>query len=454
MKKALPALFLLLMLAGSVSAAKVSYYPNKEAFVKFLDSNLTYQVVPGNDPWSRGWATYIDEKLSAVKIHGNDTFVLVGNVYTNDLIAKIWNETGLDPSASLEPSIIVLNGTVLITGSSENLYLTYEPFVDIKENTVKIAVVTLSIIVYAAILMLVLRRDGSYAGSIFLMGALLLGEWVLLKQVPLLSISKTLYLSLARLNGAPINDVPIVIISHALEVLPPDERMFWAVRWLLIFVLLGVTAYTAHRRERSMGIVAFFLVLSAPSFRGWLLTSNYILGLLAFAVVVAVVCSSNFAPSASGVFSMLLMALFTVVGTAFNPYLALLPLVFVIVFPGRVSRNLPYFLLSYLGIIWIYSVLGKDWLLSWYPDSFHTEIITENIAKEALLQLLVLVYVGAKMISKRKETKIRRKGPTVFVGVVTVILLLLTPFKPELLPYSLYSLSVLAVRVIKASPQI
>ncbi len=50
MKKALPALFLLLMLAGSVSAARVSYYPDKEAFMKFLDSNLTYRVVPGNDP--------------------------------------------------------------------------------------------------------------------------------------------------------------------------------------------------------------------------------------------------------------------------------------------------------------------------------------------------------------------------------------------------------------------
>lgn len=409
MKKALPALFLILMLAGSVSAAEVSYRPNKDAFVKFLDSNLTYQVVPGNDPWSRGWAVYVDEKLSAVKTHGNDTFVLVGNVYTNDLIAKIWNETGLDPSASLEPSIIVLNGTVLITGSSENLYLTYEPFVDIKENTVKIAVVTLSIIVYAVILMLVLRRDGSYAGSTFLMGALLLGEWVLLEPIPAHLISKTLYLSLARLNGAPINDVPIVIISHTLEVLPPDERLFWAVRWLLIFVLLGVTAYTAHRRERSLGIVAFFLVLSAPSFREWLLTSNDILGLLAFAVVVAIVCSSNFAPSSSGVFSMLLMALFTVVGTAFNPCLALLPFVFVIVFPGRVSRNVPYLLLSSIGALWVYYNLGKSWISPWYPGAFHTEIITENIAKEALLQLVVLVYVGAKIIGGRKDIKIRKR---------------------------------------------
>lgn len=129
-------------------------------------------------------------------------------------------------------------------------------------------------------------------------------------------------------------------------------------RWLLIFVLLGVTAYTAHRRERSLGIVAFFLVLSAPSFREWLLTSNDILGLLAFAVVVAVVCSSNFAPpSSSGVFSMLLMALFTVVGTAFNPYLALLPFVFVIVFPGRVSRNVPYLLLSSIGALWYITIL-------------------------------------------------------------------------------------------------
>ncbi len=58
------------------------------------------------------------------------------------------------------------------------------------------------------------------------------------------------------------------------------------------------------------------------------------------------------------------------------------------------------------------------------------------------------------MVVKRNETKIRKKGPTVFVGITTAMLLLLAPFKPELIPYSLYSLSVLAVRLIKASLQI
>lgn len=127
----------------------------------------------------------------------------------------------------------------------------------------------------------------------------------------------------------------------------------------------GVTAYTAHRRERSLGIVAFFLAISAPPlFREWLLTSNDILGLLAFAVVVAIVCSSNFAPpSSSGVASVLVMGLFTVLGMTFNPYLALLPLVFVVVFPGRASRNVSYLLLSSIGALWIYYTLGKAWLL-------------------------------------------------------------------------------------------
>ncbi|WP_367883210.1 hypothetical protein [Thermococcus peptonophilus] len=89
-------------------------------------------------PWSKGWAIYIDEKLSMVKARGNDTLVLIGNVYTNDLMAGIWNRTGLDPSTSLRPAIIVLNDTVLITGSPENLYLTYEPFVGIKTDTAKL----------------------------------------------------------------------------------------------------------------------------------------------------------------------------------------------------------------------------------------------------------------------------------------------------------------------------
>ncbi|MBP1911399.1 hypothetical protein [Thermococcus stetteri] len=452
MKRALPALFLLIMLAGSVSAAGVSYYPDKEAFMKFLDSNLTYQIVPGNDPWSKGWAIYVDEKLSRIKGHGNDTIVLVGNVYTNDLIAEVWNQTGLDPSASLTPSIIVLNDTVLITGSSENLYLTYEPFVGIKMNSVKIAI-TIMGVVYVILMMIILKRDGSYAGSMFLMGSLLLGEWALLEPLSAPFLSKTLYLSLARLNGAPTNDVSIVVVSHILEILPPDEVLFWAVRWLLVFFLLGATTYTAHRRERSLGIVAFFLVLSAPLFRKWLLTSNEILGLLSFAVVVAIVCSSNFAPSSSGVASVLMMSLFTVLGMVFNPYLVFLPLVFLVVFPGRTTRNASYLLLSAIGILLIYLSLGNSWVSPWHPDELNSKVLID-IVREGLLQLVVLVYVGARMIARRNDIKIRRKGPTVFVGTVTVILLLLTPIESGLLPYSLFSLSILAARLIRTSPQI
>ncbi len=73
-------------------------------------------------------------------------------------------------------------------------------------------------------MMAILKRDGSYAGSMFLMGALLLGEWALLEPIPAALISKTLYLSLARLNDAPISGVSIVVISNALKILPPLMR--------------------------------------------------------------------------------------------------------------------------------------------------------------------------------------------------------------------------------------
>lgn len=68
MKKALPALFLILMLAGSVSAAEVSYRPNKDAFVKFLDSNLTYQVVPATTH-GRGDGLFTSMKSSPLSKH-------------------------------------------------------------------------------------------------------------------------------------------------------------------------------------------------------------------------------------------------------------------------------------------------------------------------------------------------------------------------------------------------
>lgn len=248
----------------------------------------------GNDLWLRGWVVYVDEKFFVVKIYGNDIFVFVGNVYINDLIVKIWNEIGFDFFVFLEFLIIVLNGIVLIIGSFENFYLIYELFVDIKENIVKIVVVILSIIVYVVILMLVLRRDGSYVGSIFLMGVFFLGEWVLFELIFVYLILKIFYFFLVCLNGVFINDVFIVIIFYILEVFFFDERLFWVVRWFLIFVFFGVIVYIVYRRECSLGIVVFFLVFFVFLFREWFLILNDILGLLVFVVVVVIVCSLNF----------------------------------------------------------------------------------------------------------------------------------------------------------------
>jgi hypothetical protein len=451
MRRVLLALLLVSMFAGFVSAAGVSYYPDREAFQLFLESNKTYRVVPGEDPWSKGWAFYVDRKLSTVKDHGDDTLVLVGNVYDNELMAKLWNRTGLDPSLSLSPSIVVLNNTVMVTGSRDNLYLTYEAFKSLRCWTLRTVLTALgAIILYLSLMGLLLREDRSYAGSIFLMGAALLGEWALLRPYPSGSVEKTLYLALARLHGAHVSQPNVVLASYFLRVLPPVEEFIWVLRWFLIFLLLGITTYTAPKKERSLGVVAFFLTLSAPSFREWILTSNELLGLVSLAVVLAVASSSNFTESIGGVLATLLISVFTVIGALINPYLLFLPLLFVLTFPGRASRNVPYLLLSGLGAGLVYYALGASWLLPWYPTAPRVEVLG-GLLRETLIQMAVLLYTGILVMKVRK---VRKKGPTAFTAAVATAFLLLTPFRPELFPYSVFSLSILAVRLLRASPQI
>lgn len=131
MKRALVLLTLVFItLLPPVSAGGLTYYPNQSAFQAFLHSNSSYTVIAGNDDWARGgWAYYIDERLHTVKPRGKGTIVLVGNVRDNPEMAKVWARTGLPENASLLPSIVVLNDTVLVTGGSEdNVYLTERAF--------------------------------------------------------------------------------------------------------------------------------------------------------------------------------------------------------------------------------------------------------------------------------------------------------------------------------------
>lgn len=81
---------------------------------------------------------------------------------------------------------------------------------------------------------------------------------------------------------------------------------------------------------------------------------------------------------------MFLMVLFMVVGMVFNFCLVFLFFVFVIVFLGRVSRNVFYLLLLLIGVFWVYYNFGKFWILFWYFGVFYIEIIIENIVKEVL----------------------------------------------------------------------
>ena len=446
MRRVLVTVLLILLLAGSVSAAKVSYYPSKKDFQSFLESNETYRVIPGRDPWSRGWAVYIDTKLSLIKNHGTDTLVLVGNVYTNEIMAKLWNQTGLDPSFSLSPSVIVLNHTIMITGSEKNLYLTYEAFSSISYWTSKrIALFLVILGLYVILMFFALRRDGSYAGSIFLLGMALIGEWALLRYHPPLLFERTIYLSLARMNSASCT----AATAYILRILPPIDELLWAVKWMLISLLLGISMYVAPKHERSLGVVAFLLALSSPTFREWLLFSDCILGIISLGVVFALASNSSINRLIGRGLVVILMAIFTVAGALINPYLAILPVIFALLSPKKIGEGLGYLVLSMLGLGFIYYTIGTFACFHMYLNPPNVGIF-KSLLRETLIQIGAIIYSGLLMMKSRK---VRKRGPTAFIGAVAILFLVLSPFKSDLFPYSVFSLSVLTPRVLRTIPQ-
>ena len=87
MKKFL--IIMLFLMLPLVSASQLEFYPNKNAFEKFLSDGRTYYVISGESEYSQAWGWYVDEKLSRFKDRGSEVLVLVGNVYDNPEMKKL-----------------------------------------------------------------------------------------------------------------------------------------------------------------------------------------------------------------------------------------------------------------------------------------------------------------------------------------------------------------------------
>jgi|GEM_PF-812057 len=449
--KRIPVLIALILLLAVpvVSAGELIYYLNPEAFHSFLSSNSTYTVVPGNETWARGWAYYVDEKLYTVKRHGNDTLVLVGNVYNNGLMASVWNRTGLPENASLLPAIVVLNDTVLITGSENSIYLTERAFEGLwNPPRGSVATFLTLVLTIITVFLVLLSSDDSHAGRFYALAASLFILWYLTAERPGLSDEFLEYLSSAlkfAVGGSP--DSPLSAIMGAVfrTVAPIEENIIF-IHWLLILLMMSFAFYLAPKRSRELGFLVFGLTFVAPMFReSFSEVSGGALGLASFTISLSIISNVTFSPERwKALLQTGVLSLFTLLAVVINPYLALMPLIFVIAFPKRHLRNYAYLLITGIGVFLLYEAFGLPSEIA-LPTTPDTPAYVKDFLMNSSLIIITGVYAATGMV---KVKGIRLKGQTAFLFLMTLIYFPLALLVPEMFPYCLVLMAALTVRLL------
>ena len=447
MRKAAVPILLFLLLLPRVAAAQLTYYPNETAFQTFLNSDSPFTVVPGNDTWARAWAYYIDERLSTLKTPGNGTLVLVGNVGNNRLMRKIWNETGLPPKASFLPSIIILNGTVLITGSKNNIYLTERAFENVwrpSRNARMAFLVTL--IALMLVFLAALSGDGSHAGKFYGLMASLYVVWYLTSPRPFLTegFLREMLSALEFTVGGTPDSALSAIMGVTFRLVPPLEENLVFIHWLIVFLIASLVFYLAPRRGRELGFIVFGLLFIAPMFRNSLDEINgSALGLAGFALTLAMACNVTFSPEKwKALVQTAVLSAFTLLAIAINPYLAFIPVFFVLAFPKRHLRNYAYLGTVALGILLLYETVGFSIGIppSPSPCSLH-------LAGRFILDSGLAIGASIYALANRKG-RMSMKGATAFLILLTAFYFPLAFFIPALFQYSFVLVSALAVRLL------
>ena len=449
MRKALAVAILFLMLLPVVSAAQLAYYPNQGAFQSFLKSNSSYRVIAGNTSWAKGWGHYVDEKLSTIKKRGNDTLVLVGNVENNKVMRELWWRTGLSKRYSFRPSVIVLSNVVFITGNESNIYLTERAFSNLwnPPKSSRMAYL-LAFILVSVLLGLPLRGRGHHAGSFYILTVSLIFVWSI--NSPPLSMTnfflKTFFDGLTVWAGGGASSPLAAMLGIFFRFASPIEENIVFAHWILILILASLSFYIAPKGCRDLGFLIFGITFVSPAFRNSIVQiSGNTIGILSFAIVLALVSNLHVSlTTRETLLQVLLLSAFTLLATIINPYVLLIPIAFLLAFPGRPTRNLGYLLISLAGA-WILYEVFPPYLGSFFHFSNPTPGRWAVFLFQGLPAILVLLY-GLRDGSRLK----RKRGHTPFLLTLTVLYALMLPFAPFLFPYAMISLSALTTRVVNS----
>lgn len=454
MRKLLTLMLLFMLFIPLASAQDMSYYPDREAFNHFLSSSSSYTVIPGTSKFSVSWAHYIDSKLSRFKKKGPGVTVLVGNVYENPEMKKLWHVTNLSPEKSLEPMVIVAGRYIFITGREDNIYLTEKAFSGMyrftpREKWTEVLVFLLIVLIFSYAL-----GRGGYSGIFYLISAFLFAMWMVnSKPFPLSPDALPLFgRSVEFAYSGGLSSPSVMLVGSWFKLLSPTEEAFSILQAACILLIISFLYYLAPKRHREYGFILSGLVFASPTFRSYLTTiSTHTLPILIFVLTLAVALNFTFDPQKVTAFcETLLLALLTVALVYFVPWFLFLPVAFVIAFPKRYFRNYAYLVLSGIGILAVYFYSPFSLTLPvQLPSDGVSAVIT--LFKETSIQLVLIIYLSIGFIRRGIR---KTKGQIPFLVMLLVIYLYITLWNPRLLPFDYILISALPVRMLsRFAPQ-
>ncbi|AIF70207.1 hypothetical protein PAP_09145 [Palaeococcus pacificus DY20341] len=446
--KRLVSLFLLLLVLPALMANFVSADSHFETFLK---DGSSYTIVAGNSSSSKLWAFYIDEELKELKSHGKGKIILVGTVYDNDELKKVWRQTGLPPEKSKEFNVLFVGNYILITGDAESLPNVEELFVG--NYYLKSAEFSMFLIlaVFTFLLFFYAMRKTPYARSLYFLSSLILLLWVL-NGYREFSFSegffKRYFFEALKLNFGYISKEPL---SYPLflwgNVFGFTRFSAFLLHTYLILLIISFTFYLVPKPSRELGFLIFGLMFVIPLFRAEIKAFGpEIFALLLFEVILAVGTNFYFVPN-KGI-AMLEVAIFstlTSLSAILTPTSLVVPISFVTVYPKRYKRNYLYIastLVLYLVLLKFFGVRMMDYFLK--RESWNA---LATFAKESIVQFVVLGYACIELKNKRRVV-----GQTWFVGMAAFLyLLIFIAFDVSPLPLVLL-LSTFVVRLTQRLP--
>ncbi|USS41401.1 hypothetical protein NF865_04230 [Thermococcus aggregans] len=442
MKKLLiMALFIMLPLA---SASQLEFYPSKNAFEEFLFDGRTYHVVPGESEYSQAWGWYIDEKLSRFKDRGNEVLVLVGNVYDNPEMKKLWGLTGLPPEASLKPMVIVLDEVVFFTGDEKSMYLIENAFSSYYRFSDREVYIFLSMgAVLTIFFVFLFSRHGNYTHFFYFLVVSIFALWIP-NTIPLTIGEDFLRTTFQNALLGRKDTLLSFALGSYFRLYSPTEEALLVLHFFLIFLTSTLMFFAAPKPYREFGFLIFGLVFSSPSFRSSIADVSTNIGMFFVVLVAALTINMKFTEDIpKTIVQVFLLSLIVAVGSLVWPYLIVFPLFTFFVLPTKSIRNF-----LYLGLSTVFFILG---ISVFSIPNFSLSLDLNPIfvlLKEGVLQLILIFYL---LFNFRRSLLNMRGGKALFFWLLIAFLPILV-YSPQCLPMVQYLSAALAVRMICEFP--